>query len=141
MRMTAGDGAHELINPPGLAPASGFAHAVSVAPGRLVFLGGQAGLRADGSLAGATMTEQFDQAAANVAAALAAAGASPSDLVQLMIYVTDVPAYRAALAEIGASYRRHLGRHYPAIALLGVSALFEPGALVELVGVAVAATR
>ncbi|HYO61242.1 MAG TPA: RidA family protein, partial [Actinomycetota bacterium] len=42
-----------------------------------------------------------------------------------------------SLAEIGAAYREHFGRHYPAMALFEVSGLFEPDALVELVGVAV----
>jgi enamine deaminase RidA (YjgF/YER057c/UK114 family) len=120
-----------------MAPAVGFAHAVVAAPGRTVYLGGQAAQGPDGSIRGATMVEQFDVAAGNVVAALAAAGARPEHLVALQIYVTDAAAYREALAELGAVWRRHLGRHYPATALLEVAGLFDSAALVELVGIAV----
>jgi enamine deaminase RidA (YjgF/YER057c/UK114 family) len=128
---------HRVVNPEGLAPAVGFAHAVVAAPGRTVYLGGQAAQGPDGAIKGATMVEQFDLAAANLVAALAAAGGGPEHLVSLHVYVTDAAAYRAALAELGAAYRRHLGRHYVATALFEVAGLFDPAAKVELVGIAV----
>jgi enamine deaminase RidA (YjgF/YER057c/UK114 family) len=128
---------HELINPPDLAPPFGFSHVVVPAPGRLVFLGGQAGHLPDGTMVSADLVEQFEQAAVNVVAALAAAGAQPDHLVSLHIYTTDIDGYRAQLSAIGAAYRRRLGRHYPAIALFGVTALFDPAANLELVGIAV----
>ena len=128
---------HRVVNPEGLAPPVGFAHAVVAAPGRTVYLGGQAAQGPDGAIVGATLAEQFDLAAANLVAALAAAGGAPEHLVSLHIYVTDAAAYRAALAELGAAYRRHLGRHYVATALFEVAGLFDPAARVELVGIAV----
>ena len=128
---------HRVVNPEGLAPPVGFAHAVVAAPGRTVYLGGQAAQGPDGAIAGATLAEQFDLAAANLVAALAAAGGAPGHLVSLHVYVTDAAAYRAALAELGAAYRRHLGRHFVATALFEVAGLFDPAAKVELVGVAV----
>jgi enamine deaminase RidA (YjgF/YER057c/UK114 family) len=130
-------GHHEIFNPPGLAPPSGYSHAVAAGPGRLVHLGGQAALDASGALVGDDLGAQFDQAASNLVSALAAAGGSPEDLVSLHIYVTDVGDYRRKLEELGEIYRRHFDRHYPALALFGVGELFDPGALVELVGVAV----
>jgi len=57
--------------------------------------------------------------------------------VSVRIYVTDLPAYRASLPELGSVWRTHFGRRYPAMALLGVTELFDPAAMVELVGVAV----
>jgi enamine deaminase RidA (YjgF/YER057c/UK114 family) len=128
---------HRLVNPGGLAPPVGFAHAVVAAPGRTVYLGGQAAQGPDGAIAGATLVEQFELAAANLVAALAAAGGAPEHLVSLHIYTTDAAGYRAALAELGAAYRRHLGRHYVAAALFEVAGLFDPAAKVELVGTAV----
>ncbi|HEX4725012.1 MAG TPA: RidA family protein [Pseudonocardiaceae bacterium] len=128
---------HEIVNPSSLAEPAGFAHAVVAAAGRTVYLGGQTAQNPDGEIVGTTIAEQFDVAAGNVITALTAAGGKPADLVSLMIYVTDVPAYRAALAELAPVYRRHFGRHYPAIALLGVAELFDPTALLELVGTAV----
>ena len=128
---------HEIVNPTSLAKPVGFAHAVIAAPGRTVYLGGQTAQDPAGEIVGDTIAEQFDVAAGNVITALAAAGGEPAHLVSLMIYVTDVPAYRAALAELAPVYRRHFGQHYPAIALLGVAELFDPAALLELVGTAV----
>jgi enamine deaminase RidA (YjgF/YER057c/UK114 family) len=129
--------AHLLINPAELAPGVGFSHAVLVAPGRTVYLGGQTAQRRDGAIAGKTVTEQFDLALANLVTALRAAGAEPEHLVNMTIYTTDAAAYRAALRELGEIYRRHLGRHYPAMAFFEVLGLFDPVALVELVGIAV----
>lgn len=128
---------HELVNPASLAPAVGFAHAVVAAPGRLVFLGGQGPLDAEGDVVGEDVVEQFERTAENVAEALRAAGAAPEHLVSVQIFVTDVEEYAAALEPIGAAYRRHLGRHYPAMALFEVSRLFDPKARVELVCTAV----
>ncbi len=130
---------HRIVTAPGLAPPSGYAHAVVASPGWTVYLGGQTALGPDGSIVGTTITEQFDVAAGNVVTALEAAGGRPEDLVALTIYVTDVAAYRSALTELGEIYRRHFGRRYVASALLGVERLFDDGAMVELVGVAVLA--
>jgi enamine deaminase RidA (YjgF/YER057c/UK114 family) len=128
---------HRTVNPEGLAPPVGFAHAVVAAPGRTVYLGGQAAQGPDGAIVGATLVEQFEVAAANLVAALTAAGGSPEHLVSLLIYTTEIDRYRASLGELGAAYRRHLGRHYVATALLEVAGLFDPAAKVELVGTAV----
>jgi enamine deaminase RidA (YjgF/YER057c/UK114 family) len=119
-----------IVNPPELPEPVGFAHAV-VAKGA-VYLGGQIG---DGE----TLVEQFDSAAGRVVAALRAAGAEPDHLVSLVVYTTEIEEYRASTSELGEVWRRHFGRRYPAMALVGVSALLEPGAKVELMGVAVVA--
>lgn len=128
---------HRLVSPETLPPPTGYAHAVVAAAGTTVYLGGQAGLRADGTLVGEGLVEQFGQACANVVEALRAAGAEPEHLVSLQIFVTDAAAYRAELGPVGESYRRHFGKHFPAMAVLEVSGLFDPSALVELVGIAV----
>ncbi|HEY7282597.1 MAG TPA: RidA family protein [Actinomycetota bacterium] len=130
-------GPHELVNPPGMLSPLGFSHAVVAAGGRTVYLAGQTGHRADGTLAGETLVEQFDQALQNVAAALMAAGGRPEHLVRVHIYVTDAADYRGRLSALGESWRRHLGVHYPAVALFEVNGLFDPDARVELVGTAV----
>ncbi|MGH2662551.1 MAG: RidA family protein [Actinomycetota bacterium] len=130
-------GPHEVVNPESLPPPKGFTHAVVAKGGRTVYLGGQAGHRADGTLAGDDLVGQFDQACANVVTALKSAGAGPDHLVQLLIFVTDVDAYREGLGPIGEAYRKHFGKHYPAMALLGTTELLDPGAKVELVGVAI----
>jgi enamine deaminase RidA (YjgF/YER057c/UK114 family) len=129
---------NEIVTAPELAPPVGYAHAVVAAPGgRTVHLGGQTALGPDGAIHGATFVEQFDVAAGNVVSALRAAGGEPGDLVQMLVFVTDVAEYKAALGELGEVWKRHFGRRYPAIALLGVTALFDEAARVELVGTAV----
>lgn len=128
---------HRLVNPDDMPTAVGFSHAVVAAPGRTVYLGGPGPLDIDGNISGATMVEQFDATAANIARALEGAGARPEDLVSLQIFVTDAEEYRANLQEIGRSYRRHFGRHYPALALFEVAGLMEEAAKVELMGIAV----
>ena len=121
---------HRIVNPPELPEPSGYAHAVVAAPGRTVYLGGQTG-------AGETLAEQLDAAAGTLVAALRAAGGEPDDLVSVVVFTTDMDEYRASLGDLGEVWRRHFGRRYPAMALIGASALFEPDARVELMGVAV----
>ncbi len=128
---------HEILNPDTLAPPLGFAHAVVAAPGRTVYLGGQAGLDQSGELVSDDIVEQFAQAAANVIAALTAAGAAPDQLVAMQIYVTDIDEYKARLDDLATVYQNHFAKHYPAIALIGVRELFDPAAKVELVCIAV----
>lgn len=128
---------HRIVTAPGLADPVGYAHAVVAAPGSAVYLGGQTALGPDGSIRGVTMAEQFDVAAGNVVAALAAAGGRPEHLVSLTIFVTDVAEYRRALSRLGQVYRRHFGARYFASALVGVGELFDAAAKVELVGIAV----
>lgn len=127
---------HRNVNPDGWPPPSGFSYATVAAEGTPVYLGGHTGHRPDGSISD-DLVEQFEQATSNVAEALGAVGAEPGHLVHLVIYVTDMEKYRRSLREIGERYRAHLGKHYPAMALIGVTELVDPAARVELVGVAV----
>ena len=88
-------------------------------------------------MASGTLAEQFDLAAANLVTALTAAGGQPSDLVSMQIFVTDIEEYLGSRKTIGDAYRRHFGDHYPAMALLEVSRLFDKAARVELMAIAV----
>ena len=126
------------LEPDGLAPGRGYSNAV-VAPagGRLCFVAGQIGWDAAGRLVGPGLVEQFQRALANVVAAVRAAGGGPEHLARLTIYVVDREEYRAELTAVGEAYRAVMGRHYPAMALLEVAALLEPGARVEIEGTAV----
>ena len=130
---------HEIRNPDTLPPALGFSHAVIAQAGRTVYLAGQTAQQIDGTIAGSTLAEQFDVAAGNVVRALEAAGAHPQDLVSMQIFVTDVTEYQRMSKEIGEAYRRHFGRHFPAMALLEVRRLFDLAAKVELMCIAVTA--
>lgn len=125
-----------LINPPELAKAVGYSHG-ALGHGRTLALAGQIGWDATAHLVSTEFAPQFEQALANLAATLRAAGGRPEDLISLRIYVTDKRRYLAALRDVGAAYRKHLGRHFPAMALVQVADLLEDGALVEIEGLAV----
>ncbi|MFF8811085.1 RidA family protein [Streptomyces pactum] len=125
------------INPAGLAPATGFSHAVTASGGRLVFLAGQTALDATGALTGTTLPEQFRRALDNLLAALRACGGTPADLARVTVYTTDVADYRAHARELGRIWRESAGRDYPAMAVIGVVRLWDDTALVELDGIAV----
>ncbi len=128
---------HRLVDPAGMAPAVGFSHAVVAAPGRTVWIAGQIAADANGAVVGETLVEQLDVALGNVVTALRAAGAEPEHAVSLLLFTTAMDEYRRSRRELGPVYRRHFGRHFPAMALLGVTELVEPGATIEVVTTAV----
>lgn len=127
---------HHLFNPEGMPPASGFSYGALADTGRALHIAGITGHAADGSI-DVDLVDQFGTACAGVARVISEAGGGPSDLVSLTIYTTDIETYRARPKELGVAYRDVFGRHYPPMALFGVSELFDPRAVVELVGVAV----
>jgi enamine deaminase RidA (YjgF/YER057c/UK114 family) len=101
----------------------------------LLRVAGQTGHLGDGSI-DPGLVEQFAQACRSVARVIEEAGGAPDDLLSLTIFTTDISGYRASLKPLGAAYREVFGRHYPAMALIGVGELFDPKAVVELVAVA-----
>jgi enamine deaminase RidA (YjgF/YER057c/UK114 family) len=134
----SGSGFLRAVEPAGFPPPRGYSHGVlAPAGGRLLFVAGQIGWDAEGKLVGDSFVAQFGRALANVAAVVRAAGGAPEHLARLTVYVTDRREYLADLAAVGEAYRAVMGRHYPAMALLEVSGLLEPGAKVEIEGTAV----
>ena len=122
---------HHVVAPPGLPRPRGYSNGI-VATGPTLYLAGQIGWETDGTFASDELAAQFARALDHVLAIVAAAGGVPSDLVRMTVYVTDLPAYRSSLPAIGAAWRERLGRHYPAMALVGVAGLVEPRAKVEI---------
>ncbi len=127
---------HERVQPEGWARPRGYSNGV-LAEGRVLALGGQIGWNAQQEFETDSFLGQFEQTLANIRAILDAAGAGPEHLIQMTIYVTDLDAYRGSLAELGPIWKRHLGRNYPAMALVGVVGLVEPRALLEIESLAV----
>ena len=125
-----------IINPPGWPAPHGYSNGI-VAEGRMLFVAGQIGWDEQGVLVGDRLVDQFDRALANVLTVVDAAGGVPKSIARLTLFVTDKAAYIAARAEIGDRYRARMGRHFPAMTLVEVSALLEPGALIEIEATAV----
>ena len=127
---------HLLLHPRHWKPAKGYANGI-MASGRMIFLGGFVGWNADQVFETDDFVGQVEQILKNIVEVLHEAGAGPGHLVRMTWYVTDKRAYLAALPELGLVYRRHLGRHYPAMALVQVADLVEDRARVEIEATAV----
>jgi enamine deaminase RidA (YjgF/YER057c/UK114 family) len=132
------NGRFEIVNPAGLGVPRGFSHGVlAPAGGRLLAVAGQIATDAEGRLVAGDFAGQFGRALANVLEVVRSAGGAPEHLVQLTIFVVDRGEYLAASRAVGEVYRELMGRHYPAMALVEVSALVEETARVEIQGLAV----
>jgi len=129
---------HDLVNPAGLPQPSGFNHAVVSGGGRIVWLAGQTALDADGLIvAPGDILAQFEHALRNLLTVLGSAGGHPEHLVIMTVYCLDIEEYRTQSQRIGQIWRRLVGTHYPAMAVVEVSRLWDAEALVELQGIAV----
>jgi enamine deaminase RidA (YjgF/YER057c/UK114 family) len=124
------------VNPPSLAAPRGYSNGMVHAPGRVLFVAGQIGWDREGRFAEG-LTAQFEQALTNVLDVVRHAGGEAGDIGRLTLYVVDKHDYLARTKEIGAAYRRVLGKHFPAMALVQVAALLEDRALVEIEATAV----
>lgn len=129
----------KTVQPRGWAKPRGYANGIVAEGGRLLFIAGQVGWEPTSEKARFPegFAAQFDQALANVVEVLREAGGAPEDLVRVTLYVCDKQAYRAASHSVGQSWKRHLGAHFPAMALIEVAALLEDEALVEIEATAV----
>ncbi len=127
---------HRTLQPDGWPRPSGYANGVS-AVGRTIFVAGQIGWDASQQVVGADIVSQTRQALRNIVAVLDADGARPEHIVRLTWFITDRRAYLAHTTEIGAAYREVIGRHFPAMSVVEVSALMEKGAIVEIEATAV----
>ena len=121
--------------PAALPAPSGYSHGTLA--GNTLYLGGQTALDADMKIVAGGIVEQFRQAFGNVLTTLAEAGGVPQDLVSVTIYLTDIPDYQAHGKEIGRAWRELAGPVYPAMAGIGCTALWQPEAMIEILGVAV----
>lgn len=126
-----------IVNPPALGRPVGFSHGVRA--GDLLFVAGQVG-----SVPGAhglrivstDFVAQFEQALKNVLAVVTEAGGRAESIVEMTVFVTEVGVYRLSREPLGEAWKRVMGRHYPAMSLVGVAALVDDGALVEIRAIA-----
>jgi enamine deaminase RidA (YjgF/YER057c/UK114 family) len=128
---------HDIINPESLGAPIGYSNGVLAREGRLLFVAGQIGWDKRMQLASGGFVPQFERALMNVLTVVRAAGGSPDDVCRLTIFVADKKEYLAELKAVGAAYRAQMAKHYPAMSLVEVSGLLEPGARVEIEATAV----
>ncbi len=128
-----------VINPDRLVKPKGYNHGIKTQETTtLLFLGGQVGWDREGHLVSEeNMVHQFEKALENLLTVVDEAGGKPENIVKMNLYVTDKETYLSSLKEIGKVYRKHLGKHFPTMTLVEVKSLYEPGAKVEIEGLAV----
>ena len=121
----------KLLQPPEWTAPKGYANGIA-ARGTLVFVGGQIGWNAQQQFESDDFIAQTAQALRNIAAVLKSAEAGPEHMVRMTWYITDRVEYNSRLAELGAVYREVMGRNFPAMTCVEVSALVEERAKVEI---------
>jgi enamine deaminase RidA (YjgF/YER057c/UK114 family) len=121
------------VNPPQLGRPRGYSHGLLAPPGsRLLFIAGQTATDAEGRVMQATFAQQFDEALGRVLAVVQSAGGTPEQVGSMTVFVTDLEQYLASREALGDIWKRRMGRHYPAMALVEVTRLVDAGALVEI---------
>lgn len=130
-----------VINPEALAAPSGYSNGLLFEGGKLLFVAGQIGWDRERRIVSDDFPEQFAQALANVLTVVRTAGGSPASIARLLIFVTDKKEYTARLRDVGTAYRQLMGKHFPAMSLVEVSALVEDLAKVEIEAIAVISSQ
>jgi enamine deaminase RidA (YjgF/YER057c/UK114 family) len=126
----------KILQPAGWPRPSGYSNGIA-AEGRMIVLAGQIGWKPTTGRIAEGIAAQVEQALVNIVAVMADANAQPADIVRLTWFVADMEQYRTEARTIGQRYRRVMGRHFPAMSVIGVSSLVERDALVEIEATAV----
>jgi len=126
----------QVLQPPDWPRPKGYANGIA-ARGQMIFVAGQVGWDETETFRSDDFAEQAEQALRNIVAILREAGAGPEHLVRLTWFVTDTGEYLASQARLGAAYRRVIGAHFPAMSVIGIRALYEAGAKLEIEATAV----
>ncbi len=113
---------HTILQPAGWAKPKGYANGVA-AQGRFVFVGGQIGWNGQSQFETDDLVGQVRQTLQNVVDVLAEAGAKPEHVTTMTWYLTDKKDYLGNLEGIGKAYREVMGRNFPAMAVVEVTAL------------------
>jgi len=123
----------QVVQPSGAAKAVGYSNGIVSHGGRRLTVAGQIDMGPDGKVVHpGDLAAQAAGAFANVAAVIAAAGGKPEHIVRMRVFVMDVEDYKVNGKAIGASYREHFGRWFPAMSLLQIAGLYDEGALIEV---------
>ena len=127
----------KLVNPSHFPKPRGYTNGVVASPGRVLYVAGQVALDKEARIVSPDFATQFLAALDNVIDVVRAAGGGTEHVVKLLAFVTDLEKYREAQKAIGEGWRARMGDYWPAMSLVKVAGLLEPGALVEIEGTAV----
>lgn len=127
----------EVLHPKSWASPVGYSNGIAVRPGRIVFIAGQVGWDERQQFHTGEIAPQFEQALKNVLAVLAEAGGRPEHVCRITGFCCDKQGYLAGRPELGKIWKRHMGRHYPAMSMIFVSDLLDSPGKIELEATAV----
>jgi enamine deaminase RidA (YjgF/YER057c/UK114 family) len=127
----------QLVNPSNFPKPRGYTNGVVSSPGRMLHVAGQVAFDKEARIVSPDFATQFLAALDNLIEVVRAAGGGTEHIVKLLCFVTDLDKYRAAQRAIGEGWRARMGGYWPAMSLVKVAGLLEPGALVEIEGTAV----
>jgi enamine deaminase RidA (YjgF/YER057c/UK114 family) len=127
----------KLINPAHFPKPRGYTNGIVCHSGRLLYIAGQVAFDKEARIVSPDFATQFLAALDNVIDVVRAAGGGSEHIVKLLAFVTDLDKYRDAQKSLGEGWRARMGNYWPAMSLVKVAGLLEPGALVEIEGTAV----
>ena len=127
----------KILQPDDWQRPRGYANGIAVSGTETIYTGGMIGWDGNCQFKSTDFVDQVRTTLENIVAVLAEAEAGPEHLVRMTWYITDKTAYNNNLKEIGAAYREVIGRNYPTMAVIEVSALMEDDAMVEIEATAV----
>ncbi len=125
----------EIINPPFFVKPVGYSHMSKITgpAGTMLFLGGICGMDENGAIVDPeNIVAQFDRALSNIKQAIEYAGGQVEHVARMRIFTSDMDNYQSHMRELGQVWKKHFGKHYPAMALLGLKQLFDLGAKIEI---------
>ena len=123
---------HNTLLPEGWPRPKGYANGIVASGQSMIFCGGQIGWNSEEQFVAQDFLGQLEQALKNVLAVLQSAGAGPEHMTRMTWYIVDRQQYLDNLREVGRIYREIMGKHFPAMSVVEVSALIESEALVEI---------
>lgn len=126
-----------VLLPAGWSPPIGYSNGIEVVGGKIVFVAGQVGWNAQQKFESEELAPQFEQALKNILQILAEAGGKPEHICRMTAFCIDKPGYLKCRADLGAIWRRLIGKHYPAMSMIFVSDLLDSPGKIELEATAV----
>src|SRR5262245_57535473 len=127
----------QIIKPAHFPKPRGYSDGLLAPSGRQLFISGQIAWDKHARIVSTDFATQFLQSLDNVISVVREAGGGTEHIVRLLAFVTDLDEYRAATQAIGEGWRARMGKYYPAMSLVKVAGLLEPGAKVEIEGTAI----
>ncbi len=122
----------QILLPEGWPRPKGYSNGIATSGGTTIYVAGLIGWNEEEVIVSDKMTDQFRQTLLNIKAVLAEAKAGPEHMVRMTWYITSRQEYLDNLREMGAIYREVMGKNYPTMACVEVSALMESKAKIEI---------